>query len=205
MICLGSRGFHLIEVLNKSLPKSRGYFEFYPDFNSSTKAICLSKKELRIKAKVRHLHEKDFYFKIFGSSFYLLSLESFPSRLSFGGNQKILISDFSGFRTSSDNGGYSQQSPKTLGKGKTNNLFFPWRVWCAAKICWHFVVLLQHQIKYWPQVLIPCGRLEPQVVLRRLFEERGCEVYNNKEEQEEEEEGRGCLRSQCVDWKHCSC
>ena len=102
MICLGLKGFHLIEVL---FPKSRGYFEFYPDFNSSTKAICLSKKELRIKAKVRHLHEKDFYFKIFGSSFYLLSLESFRSRLSAVEIKRFsfrILVDFAPVRTMGD-------------------------------------------------------------------------------------------------------
>ena len=106
---------------------SRRHFKFHPDFTSFTKVIYLFKKELRIKAKVKDLHKKelglDFYFKIFASSRYLLSLSAFAAGAQRGGNQKILISDFSGFPTSLDNGGYSQQSPKTLTTGKTINLF----------------------------------------------------------------------------------
>ena len=101
---------------------SRRHFKFHPDFTSFTKVIYLFKKELRIKAKVKDLHKKelglDFYFKIFASSRYLLSLSAFAAGAQRGGNQKILISDFSGFPTSLDNGGYSQQSPKTLTTGK---------------------------------------------------------------------------------------
>ena len=48
--------------------KPRGNCEFHLDFNSSTKVIYLAKTNLRIKAKVKDLHKKDFYFKISASS-----------------------------------------------------------------------------------------------------------------------------------------
>ena len=184
-------GFYLTYPISL-LPKSRKDFKFHPDFTSFTKVIYLFKKELRIKAKVKDLHMKelglDFYFKIFASSRYLLSLSAFAAGAQRGGNQKILISDFSGFPTSLDNGGYSQQSPKTLTTGKTINLFLLWREWCA-RICLLFEVLDQKLLAL-EEMLRPTGCSEAAVWWEV------CEVCNNPKE------CRECLRSQCVDWKH---
>ena len=60
------------------------------------------------------------------------------------GLEKILISDFSGFCSSLDNGGYSQQSPKTLPTTReTINRFHFIQEWRSVMLNW-----LTFQIKF---------------------------------------------------------